>query len=60
MEKTKYTLIVTKSDEGYNISEEQDGFTDFEIIGSLIHIIDKKKKALYDGFTKQGTLKDES
>jgi len=57
MEETKYILIITKSDKGYGISEEQGGFADFEIIGALIHIIDKKKKALYTIITKQG--KDE-
>ena len=51
MEENKYVLTVTKSDEGYNLTEEQNGLTDFDIAGALMQVIHNKNNALLNSVT---------
>lgn len=43
MEQKVFKIILSEHQDGENLSIIKDGFTDFELIGLLIHVIEKLK-----------------
>lgn len=43
----KYVLTITKKTDGYDVQESTEGFTPFETLGALTHMVDMVKKSLY-------------
>ena len=55
MEIGKFVLTVTKDKEGYDITTEIAHFSEFEIIGALVHVLEAYKKYVNNAHDEEKT-----